>query len=212
MKTQTYVSVIVALLTLLLITSPTSAGVNDGFIIVNADATSYISMTSSPELNTAIQGVADRFIVQYANGMKFYTMAPAPTDLQGLIDQVGTRFVFQYANANRYFAFAYPVNLIGDTAKPIISELTVTAANIVRWYTDEYATGEVQYGTQPGNYTKTVSDPHYYKLHQFQLEGLSPGVVYYYIVRSVDRSGNAVDSVENHFSLQRLIYLPLLRR
>ena len=84
---------------------------------------------------------------------------------------------------------------------------------IITWATDEFATSTVLYGTQPGVYSQTVSDPLYTKQHSITLTGLPPGTMpYYYVVRSTDRSGNTATSSEYTFNTQPFVYLPLIMR
>ena len=84
---------------------------------------------------------------------------------------------------------------------------------IITWATDEFATSTVLYGTQPGVYSQTVSDPLYTEQHKITLTGLPPGTIpYYYVVRSTDRSGNTATSSEYTFNTQPFVYLPLIMR
>ena len=183
-----------------------------GFIINNADAVECVSTTPSSELNLLIARVGPRFVIEYANGIKYYSLTPISKELQDLLSQVADRFVIQYANANRFYSLSYPVELIGDNTPPQISNLSANSVGLVQWNTDEYATGEVRYGTQPGTYPYIISDPLFYKLHRITLINLTPGTTYYYIVSCTDRSGNIDESMEQSFIASQPIYLPLVRR
>ena len=184
----------------------------DQFIISNADAVAYVNTLESLELNALVAGVGPRVVVEYANSSKYFGMKPITIELQDLIDQVGYRFVIQYANANKYFSFSYPVELIGDNVPPQISGLFANGNGLVQWNTDEYANGEVRYSTQPGTYPYAISDPLFYKIHQIKLTGLMPGITYYYIVSSADRSGNTAETIEHSFMASQAIFLPLIQR
>jgi hypothetical protein len=186
----------------------------DQFIISNADEVVYLSTSPSPELNSLIAGVGPRFVVEYANSIKYYGMTPISTELQNLLEQVVDRFVIQYANANRYYNLTYPLDLVGDNVPPQISNISVKGNGLVQWNTDEYTTCEVRYGTLPGIYPYIISDPLFYKLHQIMLTNLIPGTTYYYKVSCTDRSGNTTESIEQSFiaSLTIYIYIPLVRR
>ncbi|QLQ04673.1 MAG: fibronectin type III domain-containing protein [Anaerolineae bacterium] len=59
----------------------------------------------------------------------------------------------------------------------------------ITWTTDEFATSEVRYGTAPGAYTHTVSDPLFEKNHSLTLTGLTAGRTYYFIVRGPIAAG-----------------------
>jgi hypothetical protein len=170
-----------------------------GFIISSADAVVYIDQANSPTLETLISSVVPRFVVQYANGMKYINTMPIPNDLQNLIGQVKDRFVFQYANANRYIQLDYPIGLVGDTDPPSIQNLSLSKDWVVTWDTDELATGELSWGDHSGIYTQTISDTQYATSHQLQIVGLTPGVTYYFIVKSADRSHNITQSSEKTF-------------
>ena len=68
--------------------------------------------------------------------------------------------------------------------------------------TNEYADAAVLYGTLPGVYTQTISNPLYFKLHSINLTGLTVGIPYHYEVRNVDRSGNIFVSTEYICTIQ----------
>ena len=111
----------------------------------------------------------------------------------------------------------YPRSLVGDTTAPVISARSAAPAAggiKVTWTTDEFADSTVVFGTQPGVYPQTRSDPLYVKSHVILLTGLTPGT-YYYRVQSRDQSGNLAQSAEGSFTVSAMIpraYLPLLLR
>ncbi|MBI5565392.1 MAG: fibronectin type III domain-containing protein [Chloroflexi bacterium] len=182
---------------LLLLPMPASGQIPPSFIITNADATTYVTTT----LTMPIPDIPSRFVVQYANGMRFYSVPPISSTLLTLMGQVSERFVIQYANADRFYGFTYPVGMISDTVPPQITGTVtcITGATdtiTVSWMTNEYADGAVLYGTLAGVYTRTVSNPLYFKLHTFTLNGLRFGIDYHYVVSDTDRSGNSFLSPE----------------
>jgi hypothetical protein len=185
-----------------------------GFVISGADAVQFVDTTGSPDLEDLIQQVAVRFVVQFANQLKFYDVSPAPGELLDLIAQVKPRFVIQFANANRFYSFAFPVDIIGDTSPPVISNLTASNTGMVGWQTDEYAIGEVHYGLQSGNYTEVISNGLYQLNHNYQLTNLIGGQTYYLRVRSTDRSLNVSWSDERSFTYDtpKYVYLPMILR
>jgi len=245
MKVRTIALSVATVLAVLALVLPAKSQMNR--IIVNkADATSELSVAPSADLNALITSVGPRFVVQYANALRYYGLGSIPNDLQTLLGQARDRFIIQYANANRYYAmrpisndlqtlleqvedrlivqyantnraysFTYPLELMGDTTPPRVSDLTVNfqgAGTVkIEWTTDEFATSAVLYGTQPGVYSQTVSDPLYAKRHEITLIGLIAGITYYYQVRSTDRSGNTYTSSENRFTAQGVVYLPLVQ-
>ena len=46
----------------------------DQFIIDNADAVEYVSTIESQELNSLIEGVGPHFVVEFANGITYFSM------------------------------------------------------------------------------------------------------------------------------------------
>jgi hypothetical protein len=169
--------------------------------------------------SSALQGlfsqVQPRVTFQFANSSRYASLASPPGALQNLFSAVRPRVVFDAANTSRSAALTYPVALIGDATQPQISAIAASrqgSTATVNWTTDEFADSAVLYGTQSGNLTQTVGDPLYVKQHQVTLTGLASGVVYYYSVRSVDRSGNVALSQERVLQGQSLLFVPLIRR
>ena len=128
-------------------------------------------------------------ILQYSNTMRQAALAAPPAVLQTLLGEVADRIMLQYANTSRQSVLAYPGALIGDTVPPQIRE--VRAQNVaggvkIIWTTDEFATGEVRYGTAPGTYPWVAGSRLYEKQHEVTLPGLTPGVTYYFVAFSGD--------------------------
>ena len=226
----------------------TASCVPTGFIISNADAAACVTTEVSPTLITLVGEVTPRFVVQsangmryydlppisstltllmaqvgrrfvvqYANGLRYYDLPPISSTLTSLMAQVGDRFVIQYANANRFYSVTYPIAMIGDTAPPQISTPPAIIAfgpdsTTLQWITDEFATTVLKYGSQPGNYTHTLTDTLYFKLHEFTLTALTPGQRYYFRADHTDRSGNVFQSQEYNFVARVSVYLPLVLR
>lgn len=214
-----------ALLCLLLAPSvPAASQGGDTISIDGADEVSTVAVSPSQGLTNSLAVVGPRFVLQYANQLRYIELATVPASLQTLLAQVSDRFVLQYANANRLLRLSYPLALINDHALPVISALVASASSTgiatITWTTDEFATGSVSYGTQPGVYTATVSDPLYAKGHMLTLPGLTLGVTYYYQVTSTDLSGNSAVSSEYSFTAQTPtptpeqgpVYVPLVRK
>jgi hypothetical protein len=169
----------------------------------------------SPQLQALFSQVSPRIILQYANTMRQERVAAPPGALQTLLGQVAPRIILQYANTSRQVTLAYPVALINDTTAPAISDVRtqVVAGGVkVTWTTDEFAANEVRYGTAPGVHTQTVSDPLYEKTHILTMTGLATGSTVYFMVASVDRSGNRAQSAEYQVRARMKLYLPLVVR
>lgn len=194
-----------------------TAGVGPRVVLQYANSLRHIELTGLPSLfQTLLEQVTNRIIVQYANTIRQDDLAAVPSTLQTLLEQVSDRIIFQYANTNRESQLVYPAALINDTTAPQISDITASLTGgdsaAITWTTDEFADSEVLYGTQPGVYPQTVSDPLYTKQHKIILTELASGATYYYKVRSADRSGNTTMSSEHSFSAQLYVYLPLVMR
>jgi hypothetical protein len=82
----------------------------------------------------------------------------------------------------------------------------------VSWYTNEVATGMIEYGTSPGNYTQTLSDSAFTTQHYFVLSGLTLGQRYYFRVSNTFQSNDPYQSIEYSFVAQTAVYLPLITR
>ena len=99
-----------------------------GFIIENADATNAISFTSSAELDTLINQIAPRFVVEFANANQHYTLTAIPTALNDLLTTLQPRFVIEFARANKYYALT-----------PIPSQLDTLLGQITPRFMLEFA-------------------------------------------------------------------------
>ena len=195
------------------------SGVGPRIVLQYANQLRPVGLVAVPSsLQTLLDQVSDRIIVQYANTIRQDGLTAVPSALQTLMGQVSDRIVFQYANANRELQLVYPADLFNDTTSPQISDITASLTGSdsasITWTTDEFADSQVIYGTQPGVYPQTVSDPLYTKQHKIILTGLMSGATYYYKVRSTDRSGNTTTSSEHIFTVQVkvYVYLPLVMR
>lgn len=179
---------------------------------------SFLLPPLPPSLNSRLGEVQARLVFQYANSNRLYSLPAVPAALNSLLGQVAERIVFQYANSNRAYELSYPLALVDDNVPPQGSdfeEAVVTESSaMISWTTDEFANSEVRFGTQSGNYTRTVSDPLYVKQHRVTLTGLARGSTYYYRVRSTDQSGNVYQSGEYTFrlTLETNLFLPTVRR
>lgn len=193
------------------------AGVGPRIVLQYANELRPVGLIAVPgSLQTLLDQVSARVVVQYANTVRREGLLAIPGTLRTLLGQVSDRLVFQYANANRQESLVYPVDLFNDTTPPQTDGITTkpidSESTAILWTTNEFATSTVLYGTQPGVYSHTVSDPLYTKQHEITLTGLTPGTKYYYKVRSTDRSGNTATSSEYNFTTQIPVYLPLILR
>ncbi len=102
-------------------------------------------------------------------------------------------------------ATAVDFQLAQDTTPPIISNVqasrVISTKATISWNTDEVCRERIGYGTSPGlhegaggmvsSYCRTA--------HIMNIEELSPDTTYYYVVSSMDISGNKATSTEHQF-------------
>jgi len=159
----------------------------------------------STDLVNVTLSVTPRIMAEYANTIYRNDLNEIPTELANLIEEAPPkRLIIEYANSNYYKRLIFPKELINDTTPPIISNITVTNITensaTIKWDTDEFADSLVKYGTSSGAYTKQEYDELFVKKHAVSLYNLSPGTKYYFVVRSVDLSGNSAESSEYCFT------------
>lgn len=83
-------------------------------------------------------------------------------------------------------------NATADLVPPVISGVTVTnefGQMIVVWATDEPATGIIRYGTN-STLSRAVTNNVLASTHALELDGLTPGLTYYFAVIATDAAGN----------------------
>jgi len=154
-------------------------------------------------------------MAEYANTIYRNDLNEIPTELANLIEEAPPkRLIIEYANSNYYKRLIFPKELINDTTPPIISNITVTNITensaTIKWNTDEFADSLVKYGTSSGTYTKQEYDELFVKKHAVSLYNLSPGTKYYFVVKSVDLSGNSVESSEYTFTTTGVPNKPII--
>jgi len=103
-------------------------------------------------------------------------------------------------NGGAYYSF----NTSRDNVAPVISVVSSTVVTdvnaLITWTTNELADSKVDYGTNSGTYTASVSDPTFSADHKLLLSGLSTSTAYYYKVTSNDASSNLSSSTEYSFT------------
>lgn len=99
----------------------------------------------------------------------------------------------------------------GDDTPPEISSVntgTITGESaIIKWNTNEEGNSSVSFGITSGTYENgAVNDlvnanvDNYTKSHEVTINNLVPSTKYYYLVRSIDSSGNIGESSEKNFT------------
>ncbi len=216
MKKGLLLLLVISTAILFVVSAFSALGQSNNFIIVNADDSNFLSFTASSELNNLVTNVTSRYVLLYANEVRFQDIVPIPTGLQTLLNQVGTRYVILYANENRWIGVDYPLELIDDNIPPQESAVSVVmgASDEVKinWVTNEYTTSVLNYGVESGVYTQSVSDNIYKKQHEIALGSLISGETYYFQILDTDRSGNTVQSGEHSFTKSAPVYLPMIIR
>lgn len=90
-----------------------------------------------------------------------------------------------------------------DTQNPTISDISTSIADstaIISWKTDEVSDSAVRYGTASGTYGFNAGDATDVTNHTVTLTNLQPNTTYFYVVESIDRSGNGpAQSAEGSF-------------
>lgn len=217
MKYLHYLYLIIILLAVGGITESIAGQQMGGFTIQNADATNYLDTTGSSELNTIIQNVPPRFIYERADSiLNNGNVDPIDSALLALFQDVPPRFVYERADAIGHSEVSYPRLLINDNTSPSYVEVNPQASGdgtvYVYWTTTEFTTSTLQYGTQSGNYANTQTNNEYYISNVFIVTNAVSGVTYYGRLTNVDRNGNAIQSSEFTFQVNRYLYLPYVNR
>ena len=204
---------------LLLFTAVSAAPAEpDQFIIDSADGTTYMDLVGSSELEGLISTVAARYVIEYANLNRFVDLVPVPVELQTLLGEVAARYVIEFANQNRFVPLTYPFELIGDTTDPLLLTQVPTVFSgdslSILWTTNEFTTGVVEYGEQPGVFSGSVADDYFRTQHTAIITGLTSGTIVYYRITMTDRSGNITTSQEYSVEISSVeyFYLPFLKR
>jgi hypothetical protein len=191
-------------------------GQGASFLIEGADQTRYQSLTPSFTLNGFFDALGSHFVVDNADSLRHAPLV-FPWGLQGALDGLPVHFTVDMADANRFHALAYPKTLIGDATPPQEAGApTVFPAGggsvKIRWQTNEFSRGVVEYGPQPGQYTRSVAEPLYVKEHEVTLTGLPAEGVTYYRLTLTDPAGNTRRGPERSFSAapgSKIVFLPL---
>ena len=100
------------------------------------------------------------------------------------------------------------IELMNDTMPPVIADVSVinvtNSSAVITWRTDEFADSVVKYGENSTVYTEMCTDELFVKEHSTTLMELSPGITYYFVVNSTDRSGNSAESLEYSFTTAKI--------
>ena len=91
----------------------------------------------------------------------------------------------------------------GDTTPPVISNITVVYDSliIITWETHEISDSLVKWGRESGLYTLQKYDANLVLSHSVRLEDIREDGTYYFVVMSIDPSGNVAETPEHRFML-----------
>jgi hypothetical protein len=152
------------------------------------------------EIETEPLPISDVFVV---NEQASTEGALVPTVVPTRSEPLEVIFIL-HEGAKAFSPLTYPVDMVGDSRPPVISNVTVTGVTAssaeVYWETDEFSNGLVEYGTAPGIYTDQSFDEFFALNHTLILEGLVPETTYRFAVTATDRSGNSGQSAEYDFA------------
>ena len=168
-------------------------------------------------LQSLITAAKAKISVQFANGNDTFLLKDVPQALDGQLAKIDPRIRFQFANANYAAELHFPQQLVGDTARPTLSNIAAGSMPngrlAISWQTNEFADSKVEIGLNSGSYTTALNDALFVKKHVLYPSGLVPGAKYYFRVTSSDRSSNTTRSQEFTFvfSEKQLLYLPIIR-
>ena len=158
----------------------------------------------SEELADNVSKALPRPLVEYPNTALGFELKECPEELSDNTSKALPRPLVEYPNTVLSKSLIFPKELINDITPPIITNVTVTNITensaTIKWNTDEFADSLVKYGTSSGAYTKQEYDELFVKKHAVSLYNLSPGTKYYFVVKSVDLSGNSAESSEYCFT------------
>ena len=213
---RTLTAIFIAAFLVGLIWGGRARGLVASFLIEGADETRYETLTPSGTLNSLLDALGPHFVVDMADSLRHAALI-FPAGLQTYFDGLPVHFVLDMADSNRFAALQYPLTLIADTTPPqeegTPGIIPAGAGSVkIRWQTNEFSRGTIEYGPQPGQYTGSVAEPLYMKEHELTLTGLPAEGDVYYRITHTDPTGNSARGPERSFSLgaeSKVIYLPM---
>ncbi len=186
--------------------------------VSNADATLRPALSSSTELNNAINSVPSRVASEFSDALKLTGLVAPDSAMKTILDQVAQRVGFEFADGSRVTNLQFPKELVNDTTPPqVAGEINAQIGNgsaTLNWATNEFTIVIIHFGTQSGNYTGSKSITTFAKQHTLTLSSLTPGSTIFYKLDLTDLSGNTFSTTEKSLTVvqQRSVYLPLVTR
>jgi len=190
--------------------APVISGANS---IVSGNGVSITWQTDEPATTQVRYGTALGTYTQNATTSGFSTQHTA-----ALANLADSKYYAQIISADQSGnqTVGTEFSFVIDTTAPQVSSITepVLTGNNARigWTTNEAATALIEFGTQAGVYTGSVTAPAGTGAQQFTLPGLAWGTTYYVRIRVEDGHGNVTTTIEFSFTTPRAVFLPLIRR
>lgn len=160
-------------------------------VTINASSTSYVSSASSTKIHSLP-------IIGLSANTTYYIVIES-TDSAGNVSTSAT-----------FSAKTTTLPVVTDTTAPIMSSiaaLTGASTSTISWITNEISTSKVFYSTSTplniaSSTTQSILNGNLVTNHSIDLSGLATSTTYYFMVQSVDGSGNTATS--NEFSATTL--------
>lgn len=169
-----------------------------------------------PELENQLDAVMPRIVLRFVNTRQEYALNAIPSGLETLLENVDDRIVLRFVNSRREEQLTFPCGLFDDSSPPqLVGEPVISQAGgspTVQWTTNEPSSSNLEYGTQPGNYSDTILDPLLRTEHAVSFSG-THGTTYYFRFTSTDGCGNTFTSQEYSIEIAKednMLYLPTI--
>lgn len=183
-----------------------------------ANATFYYKLRTVPTaLQTQLDGLVQSMIIEFVDAVAYEPLVVIPATLQSALLTMLPAVETQFVNSSAYTMLHYPVALIADTDPPTISNVnapSTSSGTVLTWNTNEFARCIVNYGSQPGNYTETISATLYFQAHELILPNATQGATYFVQFICTDQSGNVSTSPEFTVTIvvEQRVWLPLIKK
>jgi len=156
------------------------------------------------ELANNVSKALPRPLIEYPNTVFNFELKESPEELTTKASKALSRPLVEYSNTVLSKSLIFPKELINDTTPPTITNITVTNITensaMITWETDEFSNSLVKYGTSSSAYTNEDFNNFFVKNHSIPVCNLSQGTKYYFVLKSVDLSGNSAESLEYSFT------------
>ena len=216
--------------------------VHDDIVVGNADAIRTESVLPNSSLNSTLDTVATRLVVEFANAVRAPAFAAPSNPLATLLDQVAVRIPVEFANGIRHLVLGAPPSALSLQLDGIAPRLVMEFANANRetalsypiqlindvipplisqpsrngakisWITSEFTRSTFRYGTNANQLTETVVLLDYAKVHEVTVPTLTPGATVYSQITATDLSGNQTVTPVYQVAGELRLYLPAIRR